>query len=768
MRLPRHFAYVLFVLILSVPGHATVFATIHGVVHDAQHRPISNAQVTLAAAQSAFSLKATTADNGTFEIAQVPIGVYKLSISANGFAEYVEPLTITSATNPVLHVALAIVGTEESVEVKAAGNSALDAASMSPATLITRADIDETPGATRTLGMEMITDFVPGSYMSHNMLHIRGGHQTSWLIDGVSIPNTKIASNVGPQIDPKDIDEVETQRGSYQADVGDRTYGIFNVLPRNGFERDHEAELFVSGGNLSTGEAQLSLGDHTAKTAWYLSGTGSRSNYGLETPIPEIRHDSTNSESVFSSLLRNQTARDQLRLDAQFRSDFFQIPYDPDPNDWEQSSDYYNSYGLRDTQGERDSFAIFNWVRTLSPKTTFEVAPFYHLNQANYDSPPADFPVATTWHQKSNYVGAQADLHSTVGPNNFTGGLYSFFQHERDLFGLRINGASFSDASIPNTTAKQNAGIAEFHFSDQLKAGRYVSLYGGMRISSYHAAITENAAYPRIGATVEIPHLHWVFRGYYGHYFQPAPVQTVSSTLLDYVHSQPGQNAFVPIPSERDEEHQFGVTIPWRGWTVDVNNLRNRVNNFLDHAKVGESNIYFPISVDGALVRAWELAIRSPQLARFGQFHLAYSNQIAQQRGSVTGGFTCTDPNDEACTEGADYTPVDHDQRHTLNTGFTAKLPMRSWFASNVYYGSGFANGLAGANVGPYNGPYLPAHTTFDSSFGHSFGERLSFAVNAVNVTNHRVLQDNSITVGGFHFNDPRMISAQVRYKFKF
>ena len=767
MRFPRTIAVAL-ILVSSVFARATVFATIHGVVHDAQHHPIANAQVTISAVGSAFSLHAMTGATGTFDIAHVPIGIYRLSISATGFAEFTQSLTVTSGSNPVLHIPLSVAGTEESVEVRAAGSSAIEAEATSPTTLVTRADIDDTPGATRTLSMQMITDFVPGSYMSHNMLHIRGGHQTSWLIDGVSIPNTKIASNVGPQIDPKDIDEVETQRGSYQANVGDRTYGIFNVLPRNGFERNHEAELLVSAGNLYSGEAQLSFGDHTSRTAWYVSGTGSGSNYGLETPVAEIRHDATNSESVFASLLRNQTARDQLRLDAQFRNDFFQIPYDPDPNDWEQSSDYYNSYGLRDTQRERDSFAIFNWVRTLSPKATFELAPFYRFNQASYDSPATDFPVATTWHQTSNYAGAQADLHATVGPNDFTGGLYSFYQHENDLFGLQINDQSFSDATVPNTTAKQNAGIAEFHFSDQLKIARYLSLYGGMRISSYHAGLTENAAYPRIGATLEIPHLHWVFRGYYGHYFQPAPVQTVSSALLNYVHSQSGQNAFVPIPSERDEEHQFGVTIPWRGWTVDINNSRNRVNNFLDHANVGESNIYFPIAVDGALIRAWELAIRSPRLAHFGQFHLAYSNQIAEQRGSITGGFTCSNPGDEACGEGPNYTPVDHDQRQTLNTGFTAKLPMRSWFASNVYYGSGFANGLAGADVGPYNGPYLPAHTTFDSSFGHSFGERLSFTLSAVNVTNHRILQDNSITVGGFHFNDPRMISAQLRYRFKF
>lgn len=759
-----------FILLLSAPNpaRATVFATIHGVVHDPQHRPIANAHIELRSADSAFTLTAVTAANGQFQITEVPIGVYKLDVTAAGFADFTQSLTINSATNPVLHIPLSLEAAVENVTVNGTDGSALATQSVTPTTLISRADIDQTPGATRTLGMEMITDYVPGSYMTHDMLHIRGGHQTSWLIDGVAIPNTKIDSNVGPQIDPKDIDEIEAQRGSYQADVGDRTYGVFNVLPRNGFERDREAELLISAGSLYSAESQLSFGDHTSKTAWYISGTGSRSNYGLETPIPPIHHDATNSQSAFASLLRNQTARDRLRLDAQFRSDFFQIPYDPDPNDWEQSSDYYNSTGLRDTQRERDSFVILNWVRTLSPRVLFQVAPFYHFNQASYDSPSNDLPVATTWHQTSNYAGAQADFQANVGPNNFSAGLYSFFQRENDLFGLIINDHSFSGSSIPNTTAQQNAGIVELHFSDQLKLYRYVSLYGGMRISKYNALLNETAAYPRIGATLEIPHLHWVLRGYYGHYFQPAPVQTVSSALLNYVHSQSGQNAFVPIPSERDEENQFGLSIPWRGWNVDVTNFRNRVNNFLDHANVGESNIYFPIAVDGALVRAWELAIRSPELARIGRFHLAYSNQIAEQRGNVIGGFTCSDPNDPACSLGPDYTPVDHDQRHTLNTGFTLKLPQRTWFASNVYYGSGFANGLAGAGIGPYNGPYLPVHTIFDTSAGHTFGERLSFSINAVNVTNHRVLQDNSITVGGFHFNDPRMISAQLRYRFHF
>ena len=750
----------------SIPAFATVFAVVRGIVHDPQHHPVAGAAITLHAVNSDFSVHTTSGEDGAFTLPEAPIGLYKLEVATPGFAAWSSPVTLVSGTNPAMHIALAVGASSETVVVQGSVDSAVDTAT--PTTLITRAQIDQTPGANRTLSMAMITNYVPGSYMTHNMLHMRGGHQTSWLIDGVAIPNTKIASNVGPQIDPRDIDTLETQRGSYAADVGDRTYGVFNVLPRNGFERSREGELFVSAGNLYSGDAQLSLGDHSEKTAWYASATGSRSNYGLATPVPEILHNATNSQSGLASVIRNQTAKDQIRLDGQYRQDFFQIPYDPNPNDWEQESNYYESYGLRDTQRERDTFLIANWVHTISPRALFNIAPFYHFNQANYDSPATDAPVATTWHQTSNYVGAQGDARAEAGPNVFSGGFYSFYQRENDLFGVTDNAIN-PPSVYPNTTATTNAGLVEFYIADHLRLGKYVTLLGGQRFSIYRAGLNETAIYPRIGATLLVPRLNWVFRGFYGHFFQPAPVLTVSSSALDFAGALPGgQNTFTPLPSERDEEHQFGVQIPWKGWVLDIGNFRNRVNNFLDHANLGESNMYFPIAVDGALIRAWEMTLRSPVTARWGQFYVTYSNQIAQQRGSIIGGFTCTLPTDPACDLGSDYTALDHDQRHTLNTGFTARLPWRTWFSSNVYYGSGFSNGLAGSGQGPYQGPYLPVHTTFDVSAGRSFGERWRAAINVVNVTNHRVLTDNSITIGGFHYNDPRMISAEVRYRFHF
>ena len=77
----------------------------------------------------------------------------------------------------------------------------------------------------------------------------------------------------------------------------------------------------------------------------------------------------------------------------------------------------------------------------------------------------------------------------------------------------------------------------------------------------------ENATSPRFGASLRIPKLNWVFRGFYGHFYQAPPLLTVSGPLLQFVNNQ--NLGFVPLHGERDEEHQFGVTIPFYGWTID-------------------------------------------------------------------------------------------------------------------------------------------------------------------------------------------------------
>jgi len=143
-------------LAASLPALATVFAAVHGVVHDPQHRPIAGAKITLQAADSAFVLHAATNSDGEFALPAAPIGLYRLTVEASGFTTETQTISLASGTNPVLHFMLSVGGVTQSVVVNGAP-SAADTAT--PTQLITRQMIDETPGADRTIGTAMITDY---------------------------------------------------------------------------------------------------------------------------------------------------------------------------------------------------------------------------------------------------------------------------------------------------------------------------------------------------------------------------------------------------------------------------------------------------------------------------------------------------------------------------------------------------------------------------------------------------------------------------------
>jgi hypothetical protein len=252
-----------------------------------------------------------------------------------------------------------------------------------------------------------------------------------------------------------------------------------------------------------------------------------------------------------------------------------------------------------------------------------------------------------------------------------------------------------------------------------------------------------------------VPHLNWTFRAFYGHYYQAPPLVTVSGPLIQFCSTN--NCGFLSLRSERDEEHQFGVTIPYHGWTLDADNFRTNGHNFFDHSCIG-SGACFPITISQAVICGWELTIRSPRIAHRGQVHLAYSNQMAEGALPITGGLTNFSPP-------SSLFPLDHDQRNTLSVGGDISLPWRSYASTNVYYGSGFSNAFPGL---PYPGGHLPQHTTFDLSIGKDFGEGFSASLTALNLTNRRSELDNSQTFGGFHWNNPREVYVELRYRFHY
>src|SRR5258708_13631372 len=100
------------------------------------------------------------------------------------------------------------------------------------------------------------------------------------------------------------------------------------------------------------------MGGHTNRFAYYASVNGNRTNLGLQTPTSSVIHDAANGFGGFTSLIFNLDPQNQLRLIAQARRDFYQVPINPtDP-----------ATILRDVNLEHDSFPPFSCVPPFRPR----------------------------------------------------------------------------------------------------------------------------------------------------------------------------------------------------------------------------------------------------------------------------------------------------------------------------------------------------------------------------------------------------------------
>jgi outer membrane receptor protein involved in Fe transport len=434
----------------------------------------------------------------------------------------------------------------------------------------------------------------------------------------------------------------------------------------------------------------------------------------------------------------NAHNNDQLRFVGQVRGDFYQVPNNPeDPES-----------GVNDREREQDGFGSFTYLHPFNASTISTITPFFHFNRAAYEGGPTNQPIATD-NRASSYAGGQVSLGYVKGRHNAKVGLYAFGQHDNTLFEVIANDGT-PDAI--RQRQKLTGDLEALFLEDQFRVSQWLTLDGGIRFTRFSGELTETAASPRIGAAITLPKVHWVLRGSYNRFYQAPPLSTVSGPLLQFAVDQGFD--FLPLKGERDEQYEIGLAIPFHGWTVDTDYFHTAARNFFDHDVLENSNIFFPLTIDRARIRGFETSISSPRVLKRAQFHLAYSHQIVEGSGAVTGGLTDFTPPEE----GLFY--LDHDQRHTLSTGMQTNLPWRTWLSADLSYGSGFLDG---------DGPgHLPGHHTVDLAIGKSFGERFSAKLTATNIMDSRYFVDLSNTFGGSHISDPRMVSVQVKWRFKY
>ena len=312
---------------------AAVFGTVRGVVHDPDHRPVPGAQVVVKSSTSDYSQKLTTDADGSFEATALPVGAYLVTVhqgriracraadrgrlwQRSGAALPARDRDQERASHRIGSRAGREPGTDDAHHHHQPQRNRNDA----------RRRFEQQPDRHHRLRSRSMGDARPASRArrtpgdlghrrrSHPEYQHRQQHRpadrsrrisTTWKRSAAAIPpRTATAPTASSTSSREPASNATTKR-----------------------------ELFTTFGTFHQTNDQMNFGSHTEKFAYFGSVNGNRSDYGLETPGPDVLHDRVWGLGGMGTLIYNRDANNQFRFVTSLRRDDYQIPNDPDAQD---------------------------------------------------------------------------------------------------------------------------------------------------------------------------------------------------------------------------------------------------------------------------------------------------------------------------------------------------------------------------------------------------------------------------------------------------
>jgi hypothetical protein len=259
-------------LFAPVASHAQTFrGGINGTVTDQSGAVVPAATVDAVNTATGVSHKTVSSSAGEYAFQDLPLGTYKVTVTAAGFkTSIVSSVPVTAGVIYTLPVKLGVESTGETVEV-AADALALDTTSVTETTVIPSETVQNTPmnGRDFTQMIGLAPGF--GGYSAGGFGSVNGSraNQVNWQIDGVdnndlwhNVPavNQGGVSGIAGITLPLDSIEEFSQQTQSGAEAGRNAGGTVNLATKSGTNSLHGSlyyynrnELFSANNPFNTG-----------------------------------------------------------------------------------------------------------------------------------------------------------------------------------------------------------------------------------------------------------------------------------------------------------------------------------------------------------------------------------------------------------------------------------------------------------------------------------------------------------------------------------
>ncbi|HSC44528.1 MAG TPA: TonB-dependent receptor [Candidatus Acidoferrum sp.] len=745
-------------------------------VRDPQGRPTA-AAAQLVSESNQFHRDFSVAADGRYTAAELPFGVYRLTVTAEGFSEWTGLVEIRSEVPAHSIVALGMAPVTTKVEVSDAA-TLLDPSETSTIFSLSGEKLREhgAPQAARTLS-DAVNDQPGWLYEANGTLHPRGSeYQVQYVLDGMPLTQNRSPA-FAPAFDSGDIESLRVLTAGYQAEYGRKLGGVVELTTEKNPPAGWHGRVELGGGSFASASGAAEIGMSRGHDHFEASAQGFHTDRYLDPPVLDNFSNSGNGAGESAAYERDFSERDKLRFTITHNETRYAVP-----NELVQQS-----AGQRQDASTAETSGQIYFQHIASPDLLWSLSASIRDTSFTLRSNDLSTPVIVSQDRGYREGYARADISWHHGHNDWKAGVDSFFTPLHESLAYQITDPSQFDpgTALQFSFAQRRWDIEPaVYVQDTFHAASW-NVSAGLRFDHYGFVARESAWSPRFAVSRYIPMSKTLVHFSYDRVFQTPAMENLLLASSAEVDSLNPIVVRLPVRPSRANYFEGGVSQALFGkFRVDANLFRRNFRNFADDDVLLDTGVSFPIAFDNARIIGEEIRLAVAEWGRFSGF-LSYSNQSASAQGPITGGlFLGSEAGDEL--NDTSRFAVTQDQRNTVRARVRAQVSKRVWVAAGARYGSGLPVELDPQSIdlnfllAQYGEEILSRvnldrgrvkpNFTLGAAAGldlyHKESRSLNLQVEAANLTDRVNVLNFAGLFSGTAVGAPRSASARIRFTF--
>ncbi len=288
---------------------------------------VPGATVTITNPVSGYTRTATSDASGNYQFTNVPFNPYHLTVTATGFASFVQDVDVRSGVPVKVNSALKVGESSTTVTVESGG----DLVENDPTfhTDVDRSLFQKLPLESQSSSLSsLVTLASPGvAADSNGLFHGLGDHASnSFSIDGQSITDqqSKVFSN---QLPTNAVQSLEVISGAPPAEYGGKTSLVIVATTRSGQGiTTPTGSVYASYGSFGSASGGFDLSYGGKYWGNFVEFDGLNTGRFLDPPEFTVFHDKGNEENIYDRVDYSFTPVDSVHLDLNYSRSWFQTP----------------------------------------------------------------------------------------------------------------------------------------------------------------------------------------------------------------------------------------------------------------------------------------------------------------------------------------------------------------------------------------------------------------------------------------------------------